>query len=155
MIILFLPYSRLILSSLGFRPRACGLTILSLFCLLNYYLILPYSRLILSCLGFRSRACGLFLLFVCLLPSLCMLCYAVLAGTGDVFYSVAKFNQKNRENLTADMKELMAESTNALVVDVSTVPSTRGTTAQLHACPVVTLAFEYRRRTPPVLFPSP
>lgn len=39
---------------------------------------------------------------------------------GDVFYSVAKFNQKNRENLTADMKDLMAESTNALVVDVST-----------------------------------
>lgn len=38
---------------------------------------------------------------------------------GDVFYSVAKFNQKNRENLTADMKELMAQSTRPLVVDVS------------------------------------
>ncbi|CAB1106500.1 unnamed protein product [Ectocarpus sp. CCAP 1310/34] len=37
---------------------------------------------------------------------------------GDVFYNVAKFNQKNRENLTADMKELMASSTCALVVDV-------------------------------------
>ncbi|CAN0160389.1 unnamed protein product, partial [Ectocarpus sp. 6 AP-2014] len=37
---------------------------------------------------------------------------------GDVFYNVAKFNQKNRENLTADMKELMASSTSALVVDV-------------------------------------
>lgn len=47
--------------------------------------------------------------------------FSFLGFEGDVFYSVAKFNQKNRENLTADMKDLMAESTNALVVDVSTV----------------------------------
>lgn len=36
-----------------------------------------------------------------------------------MFYNVAKFNQKNRENLTADMKDLMASSSNELVVDVS------------------------------------
>ena len=41
------------------------------------------------------------------------------SGAGDVFYNVAKFNQKNRENLTADMKDLMASSSNELVVDVS------------------------------------
>lgn len=44
--------------------------------------------------------------------------FAVRCGAGDVFYNVAKFNQKNRENLTADMKDLMASSSNELVVDV-------------------------------------
>ena len=54
-----------------------------------------------------------------LLPAALVSC-CYIGFEGDVFYSVAKFNQKNRENLTADMKDLMAESTNALVVDVST-----------------------------------
>lgn len=48
-----------------------------------------------------------------------MLTAWLVPGAGDVFYSVAKFNQKNRENLTADMKGLMASSSNGLVVDVS------------------------------------
>lgn len=44
-----------------------------------------------------------------------------MAMAGDVFYNVTKFNQKNRENLTADLKELMSSSTNDLVIDVSMV----------------------------------
>lgn len=38
---------------------------------------------------------------------------------GDVLYNIYKFNQKNKENLTAEMKTLMSASSNALVVEVS------------------------------------
>lgn len=72
------------------------------------------SCLVLSCRGLSylvSSRLGFFHVFPFCLPP------------GDVFYSVAKFNQKNRENLTADMKDLVANSTNALVLDVSAAVS--------------------------------
>lgn len=37
---------------------------------------------------------------------------------GEVVYSVSTFNDKNRENLTADVKDLMATSSKRLVLDV-------------------------------------
>ena len=38
--------------------------------------------------------------------------------TGEVMYSVSMFNQKNRENLTADVKDLKATSSRRLVLNV-------------------------------------
>ena len=38
--------------------------------------------------------------------------------TGEVMYSVSKCNQNNRENLTADVKDLMATSSRRLVLNV-------------------------------------
>ena len=48
----------------------------------------------------------------------CMVCIMSSLITGEVVYSVSKFNQKNRENLTADVKDLMATSSKRLVLDV-------------------------------------
>lgn len=46
-------------------------------------------------------------------------CFGAIVS-GDVIYSIRNFNEKNRENLSKDIKELVGKSTNDLVTEVFT-----------------------------------
>ena len=56
--------------------------------------------------------------FTCIWCMVYRVYHAFTYNTGEVVYSVSQFNQKHRENLTADVKDLMATSFKRLVLDV-------------------------------------